>query len=142
MGMPLKIGEQVVGVMNVAFSKPRRFSEDDTRALHSLADQAAVAIANARLHERVQTSEQDHRTLVENIPVGVYRTTPGSQGEFLMANPGYLEILGFPSLEELQKVHVADVYPNPAERKHFSDLVLRAGRVENYEQQLNAKMAN
>ncbi len=57
-GMPLTIGERVVGVMNVAFDQPHEFEESELRVLELLGDQAAVAIENARLFER---SEAERR---------------------------------------------------------------------------------
>ncbi len=53
-GLPLTIGSRVVGVMNVAYHQPRTFSEAELDALRSLADQAAVAIENARLFQAEQ----------------------------------------------------------------------------------------
>jgi PAS domain S-box-containing protein len=53
-GLPLKIGQRVVGVMNVARPEPGSFSEAQLRVLRLLADQAAIAIENARLHEDLQ----------------------------------------------------------------------------------------
>jgi len=53
-GLPLKFGEQVVGVMNVARSEPGGFSSAELRALRLLADQAAIAIENARLHAETE----------------------------------------------------------------------------------------
>lgn len=55
-GLPLRVGEQVVGVMNIAFLQPHVFSEDELRVLGLLADQAAIAIQNARLYERTERS--------------------------------------------------------------------------------------
>jgi signal transduction histidine kinase len=54
-GLPLKIGERVVGVMNVAITKPHNFNQDELRSLELIADQAAVAIENARLFEESET---------------------------------------------------------------------------------------
>jgi len=51
---PLKRADRVVGVFNVAFLYPHRFSEDELRILGLLADQAAIAIENARLYEEAQ----------------------------------------------------------------------------------------
>lgn len=48
-GLPLKIGARVVGVMNFAFTEAREFSERDLHVFRLLGDQAAVAIENARL---------------------------------------------------------------------------------------------
>ena len=49
-GLPLRIGERVVGVMNIAYRTPQDFSEDRLRVLGLLSDQAAIAIDNVRLH--------------------------------------------------------------------------------------------
>lgn len=53
-GLPLKIGTRIVGVMNFAFNEPRKFSDDDLGILRLLGDQAALAIENARLFEDVR----------------------------------------------------------------------------------------
>jgi diguanylate cyclase (GGDEF)-like protein len=50
-GLPLKIGIRVVGVMNISFSNPRKYSFGEQRVMELLADQAAIAIQNAHLHE-------------------------------------------------------------------------------------------
>ena len=50
-GLPLRVGDQVRGVMNVAYDKPHVFSENELGVLELLADQAAIAIENARLFD-------------------------------------------------------------------------------------------
>ena len=52
-GMPLKMGEKVVGVMNLSRDKTGGFSTSELRLLHMLANQAAVAISNASLHQSI-----------------------------------------------------------------------------------------
>lgn len=49
-GLPLKVEGRVLGVMNVAFTQPHTFDEDELRALELLGDQIAVALENARLY--------------------------------------------------------------------------------------------
>lgn len=80
-----------------------------------------------------------YRALVDNLPIGVYRTTPGPRGQFLVANPALLRILGYESFDELRRIDVAELYVNPAERESFSNLLLRAGSVSNYELQLRRR---
>jgi GAF domain-containing protein len=53
-GLPLKIGQRVVGVMSVAYRKPRTWPETELRVLRMLADQAAIAIENAHLFEETR----------------------------------------------------------------------------------------
>jgi len=52
-GIPLKMGEKVVGVMNLSRQSIGRFSASELRLLNMLASQAAVAISNASLHQSI-----------------------------------------------------------------------------------------
>ena len=52
-GIPLKIGEKVVGVMNLSRNNVGSFSTSELRLLNMLANQAAVAISNASLHQSI-----------------------------------------------------------------------------------------
>ncbi|MFQ5978017.1 MAG: PAS domain S-box protein [Candidatus Heimdallarchaeota archaeon] len=72
----------------------------------------------------LQKSEERYRTLVENIPIGVYRTTLGSKGKFLMVNPAIVNMLGYDSEEELKQTDVADVYLYPEERIEYAKRLL------------------
>ena len=139
LGLPLKVENQVVGVMNVAFARSRTFNPSELRVLELLGDQAATAISNARLHQTIQDSEERYRSLLENTPIGIYRVTPGFNGKFLMANPTLIKMFGFESLEELQQINVSDLYFDPAGRNKFSDLLLEKGAISDYEQRLKKK---
>jgi diguanylate cyclase (GGDEF)-like protein len=52
--IPLLMGSRVVGVMNLARAHSGDFAESEIRLLALLADQAAIAIINARLHLAVK----------------------------------------------------------------------------------------
>lgn len=65
-GIPLKINNNVVGVMNLSRSVAGTFSPSELRLLGLLADQAAVAIANASLHQIV--SRQAYSDTVTGLP--------------------------------------------------------------------------
>jgi PAS domain S-box-containing protein len=66
LGLPLKIGDQVVGVMNIALDQPYEFNDDNLGVLELLADQAAIAIENAHLHEQVKEHAQSLEQRVED----------------------------------------------------------------------------
>jgi signal transduction histidine kinase/ActR/RegA family two-component response regulator len=66
LGLPLKIGRRVVGVMNVAHREKNAFTQADLTLLRLLGDQAAIAIENARLFEQAAT-ERRHITLLYEI---------------------------------------------------------------------------
>jgi signal transduction histidine kinase len=52
--IPIKIKEQVIGVIDVESDQVNGFDESDLVVLQSLADQVAVTIENARLYEQAQ----------------------------------------------------------------------------------------
>jgi len=72
----------------------------------------------------LQESERKYRTLLENLPVGVYRVTPGENGEFIMVNQAFLNIFGFESEREIKGLNMCDLYYDAAERKKASDQVI------------------
>ncbi len=50
--MPLQVGNQVIGCLCVSSARARTFSERDIQVLGGLADQATIAIENARAYDR------------------------------------------------------------------------------------------
>ncbi|MCG3211045.1 MAG: hypothetical protein FOGNACKC_04682 [Anaerolineae bacterium] len=64
---PLKQGEQVIGVLNVSLIDRAAFTQDNLRILALLSDQAAIALENARLYERLARRETRLRTLAEKM---------------------------------------------------------------------------
>ena len=65
-GIPLKISKSAVGVMNLTRTTTGPFSSAELRLLQLLSDQAAIAIINARLHEKV--SLQANSDTVTGLP--------------------------------------------------------------------------
>ena len=66
LGLPLKFENAVVGVMSISRSTTGDFSESDLRFLELLAEQAAVAISNARVHARI--SKQAKSDTLTGLP--------------------------------------------------------------------------
>jgi PAS domain S-box-containing protein len=89
-----------------------------------------------RAEKALLESEERYRTLVENIPLGVYRTTPGPDGALLMANPAFLDMFGIDSGDDLARMRVADLYLDPTAREEFSDTVLARESVTGVELKL------
>jgi diguanylate cyclase (GGDEF)-like protein len=65
-GIPLKVGEVVVGVMNLSRSTLGGFSPSELRLLGLLSDQASVAISNASLHQMI--SRQAYSDTLTGLP--------------------------------------------------------------------------
>ena len=89
--------------------------------------------------QALRESEEQYRTLVDNLPVAVYRNTPGPEGQFLMANPAFCKMFGFKNEEEVKKVTPASIYQNPEERKQYSDNLIQKGVFKNDERALQKR---
>ncbi len=118
-GVPLKIGERVVGVMNVAFDETHPFDPVEVEAFQVLAAQAAIAIANAQLFARAQSelaereraerklqqSEGKYRALIENSVDAVYLMV---EGHYELVNHRFEEMFGV----TLAQLNASDFGPN------------------------------
>ncbi|MCD6474095.1 MAG: PAS domain S-box protein [Thermoplasmata archaeon] len=84
-------------------------------------------IALLNIIEDLRESEKRFKTIFENAPVGMYRTTP--DGRILMVNPFLVKLLGYKSEEELKKRDLNnDEYYEPGySRKKFIEEIEKKG---------------
>jgi len=78
--------------------------------------------------------EDRYRGLFENVPVGLYITTP--DGTIRDANPALVEMLGYPNRESLLGMSASDLYVNPRDRDRELRLLDDSLIVARYETQL------
>lgn len=82
--------------------------------------------------EALRTSEEQYRTLFENAPIGIYRTTP--DGEILEANPALIHMLGFDSFEDLSARNLEqNGFTMEQPRQLFKTLIESTGEVRGLE---------
>jgi GAF domain-containing protein len=75
-GVPLRLGERVIGALAVGSRTPRAYPDEELALLQSLADQAAIAIDNARLFFVEQTRRAYLHALLEiNTKIGALAPT-------------------------------------------------------------------
>ena len=87
-----------------------------------------------RVEERtaeLQESEERYRTLFDGVPVGLYRTTPA--GQIVDANLAFVEMLGYPSREDLQAISSASFYVDSEDRARWQALMEQEGVVRDFE---------
>jgi len=81
-----------------------------------------------------RASEKNYHTLVNNLRVGVYRSSGDLwRGNFLEANPAMASLFGFDTLNEFLTVPIASLYQKPEDRRLFLDEVLKKGYVKDRE---------
>jgi len=88
----------------------------------------------------LERAETKYRTLVENSPAGVYRSTPA--GRYLLANRAMAEMLGYASAEELVREirGIGDqIYADRAKRRELLSILEQKGFAVNFESQNKRK---
>jgi two-component system NtrC family sensor kinase len=86
----------------------------------------------SRAEEALRKSEERFRTLYEDTPMGIYRTTP--DGRVLMANSALIQMLGYSSFEELASRNLEkESFETASARSRFKELIERDGQVRGLE---------
>jgi len=65
--LPLKVGDSMVGVLDVHSKQARAFDQTDAEVLITLADQITIAIQNARLFSETQTALAESQLLYGTV---------------------------------------------------------------------------
>ena len=92
-----------------------------------------------QVEKLLDASQARYRTLVENIPIGVYRLTAGSEGKVIMANRTFLKLFGYSSLEDLAQVKVSELYAYPEEAEALAFQLLSHSGLSSFELQFKKK---
>ena len=104
--LPLLAGDELLGVLTLGASSPRRFDLADERLLAIIAGQIVVAVQNARLHDSVVKGKQEWERTFDAIsdPIAVF----DRDGRLLRGNTALAALLNRP-VTELGGASCADV---------------------------------
>lgn len=100
----------------------------EQRALHTTIE---IALYKHKLEQKLKESEKQYRTLHENVPVGVFRTT--LEGRLLSVNPSLVKMLGYPSTGELLATPAMQLYADARSREELMASVQNEGIVTEFE---------
>jgi PAS domain S-box-containing protein len=95
------------------------------------ASSIARDITGEKMEKYLREHEDQYRTLVEDLNVGIYRSTGDPRGRFVWGNTALLNILGYTTISDLQDVPVIDVFSDPAGRLEFLDELQKKHFVKN-----------
>jgi PAS domain S-box-containing protein len=90
-------------------------------------------ITSHKAEERLRDAETRYQDLVNNINVGVYRSTGDPEGKFIWGNTSLLRILGYDSMDELQGIAVSDIFAHSGGRAELLGELRKNGFVKNRE---------
>lgn len=119
----------------------RLFTQEDINVAIGIANQATVAIENARLFEQIKNSEERYRSLFEDSKDGVF--TSSADGRIIDINPAGVEMLGYDSKDELRNVNIGrGIYADSDQREEYKEILYRDGYVRDFETVLKRKDGN
>jgi PAS domain S-box-containing protein len=104
------------------------------RGLNDAIDGASSIVRDVtreKMEQHLRDQEDQYRNLVEDINVGIYRSTGDPQGCFMWGNTALLNILGYPSLVDLRGIHVIDIFTQPDGRMELLEELRKSGFVKN-----------
>lgn len=88
-------------------------------------------ITREKLERHMRDHEDRYRKLVADIDVGIYRSTADPTGHFVWGNTALLDILGYPSFNDLQGIQVIDLFSEPEGRLDLIGELRKSGFVKN-----------
>ncbi|MHA2247324.1 MAG: two-component system sensor histidine kinase NtrB [Candidatus Hodarchaeales archaeon] len=123
------LNDVVIGNIDSTIELPIT-SQDSLGNLSQLYNATVNRFSNAG--KALRESEERYRTLFEQSPIGVYRTT--YSGKFLAANPVLVEMLGYSSFEKLSQKDTEQLgieldYP----RNLFLEKIQKEGEIKGFE---------
>jgi PAS domain S-box-containing protein len=127
--IPLRSGDRLLGIMNLAGAGDGLLGEDDLKTLDGIGNQISIALDRARLQEkmrgRIRLSEQKYHHLMEHANDAIFLLDPS--GKILEANRQAATILGRSESEIVGRNYVDFVTPEDMEagQTHFRTLLSR-----------------
>ncbi|NDJ33487.1 MAG: GAF domain-containing protein [Chloroflexi bacterium] len=101
--LPMKHGTELIGVVFIFRPQGNLFTSNDIRLLQSFADQAAIAVQNARLYEQVATEKRRLNALLLHSADGIMILNPDRSVESV--NIALADILGLGPSCQFDKMH-------------------------------------
>jgi PAS domain S-box-containing protein len=142
---PLKVGEQIIGVISTQSYTFNAYTKEDLNLLVGIANQVSVAIENSRLYTSAQQEikerlraemelqrERDFAVQVMNT-LGQGVAVSGLDGIYEYINPAYASMLGYVPEEMIGKLSDNFVHPDDLERLNEETARRYLGEATTYE---------
>jgi diguanylate cyclase (GGDEF)-like protein/PAS domain S-box-containing protein len=128
---------QVVGTFAVYRRQPGIPFSRDHELMMRMAQIAGIAIERRAAEDALRNSESKFRGLFESVMEGVYQTS--RDGRILVANPAFVNLLGYSSAEEMYQVPAGALYWYPNDRENFARRAEAEGELRNEEYVMRRK---
>jgi PAS domain S-box-containing protein len=151
--VPVKWDEQVLGIINVLGEPGAGFNEEGARLLTLFANEAAVALVNARLYESVQQELTDRKRAEETLRESeerfskAFRASPNAMTISRMADGTIIEVndmwekaFGYSRAESVDTSSIAlGIWYDPAMRQEAIQQLRKTGSLRDFETEVRRK---
>ncbi len=138
--IPLRSGDEVIGLLQMNDRKPNQFSLDRIKFFEGIGSSVGIALARRQMEEALKKGEEKYRGIFENAVEGIFQTT--LEGQFINVNPAMARIYGYASPEEL-KMAITDtakqLFINPEDRIRYRKLLEDQGILTAFEALMKKK---
>jgi PAS domain S-box-containing protein len=135
--VPIRVGEEIVGVLDVQSPQLNAFDESDAMVMETLADQIAVAIGNVRLHGALKELKEFNEGIVQNVTEGIVVTDV--EGRLTFANPAMATMVDHAPEELLGQHWAVIVSPDYQHLVQAADERRARGQADRYDLELLRK---
>ncbi|TAK55723.1 MAG: EAL domain-containing protein [Gammaproteobacteria bacterium] len=129
---------QVLGTFAIYLRRTGMPSRRDLDLVGRMVQLVRIAVERRRGEDALRESEARYRGLFENVIEGVYQVT--LDGQLLSANPAFVHMFGYESLEEVRAVGTtANLFADPEQRQQLIVPLLRDGKVVDAEYEIRRR---
>lgn len=89
---------RIVAVAAVA-NKEAEYSDEDVLILHGFLNNGQILLHQKKMEQSLRESEEKYKTIFNNAPVGIFRSTP--EGRFIEVNPALARLLGYDTPQDV-----------------------------------------
>jgi PAS domain S-box-containing protein len=128
LGVPLLRGDELIGIFSINRTRVEPFTDKEIELANTFADQAVIAIENARLFEELRDRQAELRVTFDNMGDGVVMFD--AAGRLSAWNRNYQELIELPESFLAGRPSRAEVFRYLADRGEFvtADLEAQLGR--------------
>ena len=123
-----------IGFLSQTFATMSRQLKENFETITRYNDSLRAEIVERKQVENaLRESEVRYRSLFDEVPVGLFRTTP--DGQIFDANWAFVHLLGYSTREALFAHTSPEFYVNPQDREVWKNLMAQEGIVRDFEAQ-------
>ncbi|MCK4284244.1 MAG: GAF domain-containing protein, partial [Candidatus Brocadiae bacterium] len=133
LAVPVKKGEEVLGVMHFLSEREDDFPESETAALEHVAPHIGVALQNARMilerrrdRYKIEQAHEELANIIRSAAVGI--TSTDTRGVYTHWSPSCESMLGYEEEEVVGRATPSDFAAEPYDLQEVLDECLREGR--------------